>query len=185
MSDPLRPSGLKPTSLLCPWDSPGKNTGVGCISFSRGSSQPRDWTFRPGIELASLMSPVLAGGFFTTSATWEAPNPSQAVLKKTKGEVKGNKPDEHCLWGDLRSSCLDRTLWGASSTLSHPLSWRSTPVRPAPRVPVLLRLTGWASSGPSHLHSLTLFPCRPGNGSKRCPSHKWLKYLTKPILLLN
>ena len=26
----------------------------------------------PGIEPASLMSPALAGGFFTTSATWEA-----------------------------------------------------------------------------------------------------------------
>ena len=25
-----------------------------------------------GIELAFLMSPALAGGFFTTSATWEA-----------------------------------------------------------------------------------------------------------------
>ena len=27
---------------------------------------------RSGIELPSLTSPVLAGGFFTTSATWEA-----------------------------------------------------------------------------------------------------------------
>ena len=26
----------------------------------------------PGIEPASLAAPVLAGGFFTTSATWEA-----------------------------------------------------------------------------------------------------------------
>ena len=26
----LRPHGLEPTRLLCPWDSPGKNTGVGC-----------------------------------------------------------------------------------------------------------------------------------------------------------
>ena len=26
----LRPLGLQPTRLLCPWDSPGKNTGVGC-----------------------------------------------------------------------------------------------------------------------------------------------------------
>ena len=26
----------------------------------------------PGIELESLTSPALAGGFFTTSATWEA-----------------------------------------------------------------------------------------------------------------
>jgi len=26
----LRPCGQQPTRLLCPWDSPGKNTGVGC-----------------------------------------------------------------------------------------------------------------------------------------------------------
>ena len=29
-------------SFLCPWDFPGKNTGMGTISFSRGSSWPRD-----------------------------------------------------------------------------------------------------------------------------------------------
>ena len=28
----------------------------------------------PGIELMSLMSPALAGGFFTTSANWEVPH---------------------------------------------------------------------------------------------------------------
>ena len=28
----------------------------------------------PGIKTASLMSPALAGRFFTTSATWEAPS---------------------------------------------------------------------------------------------------------------
>ena len=27
----------------------------------------------PGFELASVLSPAFAGGFFTTSATWEAP----------------------------------------------------------------------------------------------------------------
>ena len=26
----LRPHGLQPTRLLCPWDLPGENTGVGC-----------------------------------------------------------------------------------------------------------------------------------------------------------
>ena len=26
----LRPHGLQPTRLLCPWDFPAKNTGVGC-----------------------------------------------------------------------------------------------------------------------------------------------------------
>ena len=30
VSESLGPHGLKPTRLLCPWDSPGKNTGVGC-----------------------------------------------------------------------------------------------------------------------------------------------------------
>ena len=45
MSDSLWPHGLEPTRLLCPWDSPGKNTGVGChaVPFSRESSQHRDW----------------------------------------------------------------------------------------------------------------------------------------------
>ena len=30
MFNSLRPHRLQPTKLLCPWDSPGKNTGVGC-----------------------------------------------------------------------------------------------------------------------------------------------------------
>ena len=30
MSDSLQPNGLEPARRLCPWDSPGMNTGVGC-----------------------------------------------------------------------------------------------------------------------------------------------------------
>ena len=30
MSNSLWPHGLQPARLLCPWDSPGQNTGVGC-----------------------------------------------------------------------------------------------------------------------------------------------------------
>jgi len=50
-------------------DSPGKNIGVGChvplqgIFLTQGLLEP-----------VSLMFPALAGGFFTTSATWEARN---------------------------------------------------------------------------------------------------------------
>ena len=36
MSDSLWPHGLQPTRLLCPWDSPGKNTGVGCHALRQG-----------------------------------------------------------------------------------------------------------------------------------------------------
>ena len=36
MSDSLWPHGLEPTRLFCPWDFPGKNTGVGCHSLIQG-----------------------------------------------------------------------------------------------------------------------------------------------------
>ena len=32
----LRPHGLQPTRLLCPWDFPDKNTGVGCHFLLQG-----------------------------------------------------------------------------------------------------------------------------------------------------
>ena len=51
----LRLHGQQPTRLLCPRNFPGKNAGVVAISFSRGSSWPRD-----------QMSLALAGRFFTT-----------------------------------------------------------------------------------------------------------------------
>ena len=36
MSDSLRPYGLYPTRPLCPWDSPGKNSGLGCHALLQG-----------------------------------------------------------------------------------------------------------------------------------------------------
>ena len=48
--------------FLCPWNSPGKNTGVGSCFFSRGSSQARDWT-----QVSHI-----AGRFFIVWATREA-----------------------------------------------------------------------------------------------------------------
>ena len=36
MSNSLRPYGLEPTRLLCPWNSPGKNSGMGCHSLLQG-----------------------------------------------------------------------------------------------------------------------------------------------------
>ena len=33
MSNSLQPHGQQPKKLLCPWNSPGKNTGVGCHAF--------------------------------------------------------------------------------------------------------------------------------------------------------
>ena len=36
VSDSLQANGLQPSRLLCPWNSPGKNTGVGCHSILQG-----------------------------------------------------------------------------------------------------------------------------------------------------
>ena len=36
MSDSVRPQRQQPTRLPCPWDSPGKNTGVGCHFLLQG-----------------------------------------------------------------------------------------------------------------------------------------------------
>ena len=63
MSDSVRPSRWQPARLPRPWDSPGKNTGVGCISFSRGSSRPRDGTWVS----------CTASGFFTTEPPGKSP----------------------------------------------------------------------------------------------------------------
>ena len=67
MSNYVRHYELQPARLLCPWDSPGKNIRVGCCFFLQGDLP------NPGIKWISPLSPALAGGFFTTSATWAAP----------------------------------------------------------------------------------------------------------------
>ena len=36
MSNSLRPHRLRSARLLCPWNSPGKNTGVGCHTLIQG-----------------------------------------------------------------------------------------------------------------------------------------------------
>ena len=54
MSNSLWLHGLWPAEFLCPWDFPGKNTGVGCHIPS-----PRDFP-NPGIEPLSPVAPALA-----------------------------------------------------------------------------------------------------------------------------
>ena len=63
MFESLQPPWTVVARLLCPWNFPGENTGMGC--YSRGSSQTRDQTH-------VSVSPALASGFFTPSTTWEA-----------------------------------------------------------------------------------------------------------------
>ena len=65
----LWPRGLYPFRPLCPWDSPGKSTGIGCHFLLQGIFPTQRLNL-------SLLSPATVGRFFTTSATWEAELPS-------------------------------------------------------------------------------------------------------------
>ena len=57
VSDSLPPHRLWPTRLLCPWSFPSKDTGMGCHFLLQGIFPTQG---------LNLVSPTLAGGFFTT-----------------------------------------------------------------------------------------------------------------------
>ena len=128
MSDSVRPYGLQPASL-CSWDSPGKNTGVGCHALLQG------------IFLIQKLNPhllhltALAGRFFTTSTkiTWtvfkllemRGPDPMYLILIFPGGSVGkesacnvgdmslipglGRSPGEgNC--NPLKNSCLENSM---------------------------------------------------------------------------
>ena len=86
-------------------DSPGKNTEVGCCALLQGifptqGSNPR------------LMSPALAGGLFTASATWDhqggAPICSEFCgaepLLLPTAEVRQWSSGQHGIWGPVYHS---------------------------------------------------------------------------------
>ena len=55
MSNSVRPCERQPANLLCPWDSPSKNIGMGSHALPQGAlPSPRN-------KPVSLMSPALAG----------------------------------------------------------------------------------------------------------------------------
>ena len=61
MSNSLQPRGLEPIRLLCPWDSPGKKTGVGCHALLQGIY----------LTQGSSQASHIASRFFTVWATRE------------------------------------------------------------------------------------------------------------------
>ena len=82
MSDSLRPHGPQPARLLCPWGFSRQEywSGLPC-------PPPGDLP-NPGIEPMSLMSPALAGQFFTTRMTWGAPLVPRSAIKPMSPAVE-------------------------------------------------------------------------------------------------
>ena len=52
IADSFQPHGLQPKGLLCPWESPGKSTGVGChFLLQAPAPQPQDLHLNGGVHL--------------------------------------------------------------------------------------------------------------------------------------
>ena len=62
---------MQPYDLAC--SPPGSSVHGILLKWGEFPFLPPGYLPDPGIEPVSLMSPALAGGFFTTRATWEAP----------------------------------------------------------------------------------------------------------------
>ena len=107
MSDSVQPHRQQPTRLLCPWDSPGKNTGVGChfllqcMKVQSESevaqscltlSDPMDWNL-PGSSVHGIFQArVLEWGAiaFSGMLSWGYPNPksvNELIYKRGYGKI--------------------------------------------------------------------------------------------------
>ena len=111
MSNSLWPHRLQPTRLLCPWDFPGKNTGVGCHFLLRGTFP----TQGPNLRLLCLLP------WQADSLQFVPPGKSLKIHVRWQ-----NPPAAYWGWPVWRevgaltprcSSALLSTIWACSSRL--------------------------------------------------------------------
>ena len=91
MSDSLWPHRLLPTRLFCPWNFPGKNTGVGCHLLLQGNfwTQGLNWCLfcllhwqmypLPLRHLGNLIYYTYCLLFFSSRVPWCVPSPCNSA----------------------------------------------------------------------------------------------------------
>ena len=123
MSDFLRLHALQPPSLLCPWNSPGKNAGVGCHSLLQGifltlGSNPSLLHCRHILYCPSHQSIAIARYnlyFRKTLAT---------VLSKATAEKPTRRPLKKKRWEMLVACTSMVIVWVVSSDSILNVFWR-------------------------------------------------------------
>ena len=112
VSDSFQPRGLQPSRLLCPWDFPGKNAGVGCHAL-----------LQPLFAAQALSPYLLSWQTVYQGATREAPRTNYGF----------------CLEGLSSASLIMKSianLWRPSPRWSTvPSSYRDTVGKPADKGP--------------------------------------------------
>ena len=91
VSDSLQPHGLEPTRLLCPWASPGKNTGLGSHFLLHGIFPTQGSNLRLlHCQAGSLpLVPCWAKGYCGGSSSHHPTEHSQPILHVKSGPAKG------------------------------------------------------------------------------------------------
>ena len=142
----------------------------------------------PGIESMSLMSPALAGGFFTTSASWEAqsspPPPLNQVLWASLPEVPSKHDSINMCADDLNSllSCsLKPTFFSQYDVCFITLHLFRTWILPSWKMLEVLKKETWYSLkcciiGPSGAPTWAGPPLRPHSGLLAAASQLYLDW---------
>ena len=103
----FRPHGLQPASPLCPWDSPGKNTGVGSPSFlkgiflTQGSNPSLLHCQADSLPLSHLGSPQKHGIYFKNSCEVCILFPMYPCLFGIKAVTFSKPSSKQILWGHV------------------------------------------------------------------------------------
>ena len=125
MSDSVQPHRRQPTRLPCPWDSPGKNTGVGChfllqcMKVKSESEAAQSYpTLSDPMDCSLYQAPLSTG--FSRQEYWSGlplPSPNlrlwetnskklDLVKNPTEFEIRFSLPDPPCkmsAWSSLSS----------------------------------------------------------------------------------
>ena len=120
MSDSLRPHGLQPTRLLCPWNSPDENIGVGSHSLL------------PGIFPTQESNPTLP--------TMQASEPAEKLIPRSlnPGPTGSDGEESACSVGDPSSIPGSGRPPGEGIGYSLQYSWASLVTQTVNNLPTML-----------------------------------------------
>ena len=115
MSDSVQPYRRQPTRLLCPWDSPGKNTGVGChfllLLPSMGFSRQEYWSGLPFPSSGDLPNPGIEPGSPASCAL-----PLYRLSHRGRGSLSSFLSYTLSSLGPILFPCSPRFLYSPSSS---------------------------------------------------------------------
>ena len=164
MSNSVRPHRRKPTRLPRPWDSPGKNTGVGLVSWPETKSMPptlKEQSPNHGTSREVPQTQLLTGKFGTNRKVYRHPHsqdPSNPLLwvpraPQTNSIIRGPSTEYYGDWIDLPHLCHDPERRPMKSSLGIEARSSSHLDGLIPRVRALTTVQCWPAVSPGHQDS--------------------------------